>query len=41
MWVVVVEGETCLSDDKDVVEDEEDVGSECESSKRWSGDCQQ
>ena len=35
MWVVVVGGETRLSDDKDAVEDEEDVGSEHESSKRW------
>ena len=41
MWVVVVEDETRLSDDKDEDEDEEDVGSEREGLKRWSRDCQQ
>ena len=35
--MVVVEDETRLSDDKDAVEDEEDVGNERESSKRWCG----
>ena len=34
MWVVVVEGETRLSDDKDTVED---VGSGLERPKRWNG----
>ena len=37
MWVVVVRGVTRLSDDKDAVEDEEDVGSGLERPKRWGG----
>ena len=41
MMVEEREDVTRLSDDKDAVEDEEDMGSESTDSKKWVGGCQQ